>query len=564
MYTPFYLPEHLTQAWGLSLAQHPRLLKETYAQLWPDLFHVYKNTLHALSHENWPLATPPNKTDRRFDHDWWREHPYFRACSQSYLVLSRWFLKLAEETPLSSGLKKELLFYLNQTLNAYAPSNFPHTNPEILQLLQHEDPSALPARLQQFSEDWHRLGPQEFFLALTRPKGFSIGKNIATTKGEVVFRNHLCELIQYTPSQEKTYTTPLLIIPPWINKYYIFDLTEKKSFVKWARDQGFTVFILSWINPKEDLRHIGFSEYLQDGLFKATEVIKDIAHVPQVHAMGYCLGGNLLSLGAAQKKAQQANPFASVTFLTTIADFTKMEDLGLFLDPSKVSPVKHKVQEKGYMDGHDLALTFSFLRASNLIWSALVNKYFLGKDPFPLDFLYWNADPSSLPATMYVEFLEEFVQKNTLVKDEGIRLNGKSVSFTNIKTPTFVLACNGDHIAPWKSCFPLFQSAQKERMFVLSTSGHIGGVINPPAKNKYSYFHLEHLQKTLSTTDWMQKAIEAKGSWWPFWKKWILNKTSDAQSTPPRIGSSTYKPLGPAPGTYVSMPCKEAHPTKET
>lgn len=544
----FKAPPHVLDAFYAALAQNPRLLEEAYAQLWPELYNIYQNTLKATFRQDMPLAIPPHKSDKRFNDEKWRDIPYFRACQQTYLLMSRWLLKLAEKAPVKSDLHPELIFYLKQWINTCSPANFPFTNPEIVLKLVQEGDATLSGGLERLQEDWVRLGPKGFFLGLTKPKGFAVGKSLAITPGDVVYRNHLFELIRYAPLQKDVYREPLLIVPPWINKFYIFDLSPQKSFIKWALDQGHDVFIISWINPDKNLKNTSFGDYLDEGLLEAIQQARTLAKANAVHAMGYCLGGNLLLCGLSALEQENKKWIKSATLLTTIADFTKMEDLGLFLNKRHLEKVKESVQTKGYMDGYTLALTFSLLRANDLIWSALVNKYFLGKEPIALDFLYWNADPVSLPSAMYIEFLEKIVHQNGLLSSKGTMLNNKKITTQNITTPCFVMAAQNDHIAPWKSCFPLFSRLKGPKTFILSTAGHIAGVINPPSKNKYSYFHLEHMPEHVDAVSWAQRSVEQKGSWWPFWQKWVQQWCEAKQTFHPHPASNT---LEKAPGTYV-------------
>ncbi|WP_052545635.1 PHA/PHB synthase family protein [Candidatus Hepatobacter penaei] len=537
-------------AWSLSLMQSPRLLQEAQAKLFPNLYNVYQNTVKSSSYQDWPLFIDPSKMDRRFDHPAWKNVPYYRSCHQAYLTMCEWLLSMAKASPMPQQTQKELVFYLKQTLDAYAPSNFPATNPEIFMRILEEGDQALTEGIARLFRDWQDLGPQEFFLSLTRPKGFNLGENLALTPGQVVLKNKLMELIQYEPVEKRVYQTPLLIVPPWINKYYVFDLSAHKSFVDWARKQGHTVFIISWVNPDASMKNTSFLDYLKEGLLPALDAACDITGAREVHGIGYCLGGNLLSIGAAHLKKQKKNLLASLSLLATIGDFSRMEDLGLFLGPDHVNTIKKSIEEEGYMDGYALALIFSFLRANNLIWSALVNKYFLGKDPFPLDFLHWNADPSSLPARMYLDFLEHVVQSDRFLTPEGITLEGQTFSFHDMDIPCFVMAAQRDHIAPWKSCFPFFQAAKGKKTFILATAGHIAGVINSPVKNKYSYFHLERYKDGITEEDWAQKAIEVKGSWWPFWHTWIVDIQGKQTDAPP-LGNQKYPATQNAPGTYV-------------
>ena len=547
--SPFFsLPPHVMEAFYGTLAANPRILQEAHAQLWPELYNVYQNTIKSTLYANMPLAVQPMKSDKRFQEEAWHKVPYFRLCQQTYLLLSSWLLKLVFKAPMPKDTHQELIFYMKQWVNTVSPANFPFTNPEIVNHILNEGDCVLKSGISRLQEDWRELGPKGFFLELTKPKGFVIGKNLATTKGDVVYRNELCELIRYHPTQKDVYKEPLFVIPPWINKFYVFDLTPQKSFVKWALDQGHDVFILSWVNPDASLKETSFGDYLTKGLLEPLTHTRQITQSPSVHAIGYCLGGNLLWCALGLLEEENKPWIKTATFLTTIADFTKMEDLGLFLNEQHLSRVKTDIKQKGYMDGYTLALTFSLLRANDLIWPALVNKYFLSKDPIALDFLYWNADPVSLPSKMYIEFLQEIVHKNSLLSTKGVLLNNRHIKTSRIKTPCFIMAAQNDHIAPWKSCFPLFENLRGPKMFILSTAGHIAGVINPPTKNKYSYFHLEHMPKQIDATSWSQRSVEEKGSWWPFWQTWLQKWCEEKAPYKPH---PSHIKQADAPGSYV-------------
>ena len=366
----------------------------------------------------------------------------------------------------------------------------------------------------------------------------------------MVFQNELMELIQYSPATETVLKRPLLIIPPWINKFYILDLRPKNSFVRWAVSQGHTVFVISWINPDERLSEKGFEDYMQEGLLTALDAIEEATGERDVNAIGYCLGGTLLAATLAYSAVKGDNRIKSATFFVTMMDFKEAGELGVFIDEEQLKLIEDKMAKRGYLDGSEMAGTFNLLRANDLIWSFVVNNYLLGNEPFPFDLLYWNSDSTRMPARMHSFYLRKMYQENLLVQAGGVELSGVPIDLRKIKTPSYFLSTREDHIAPWKSTYAGTQLLSGRRRFVLAASGHIAGVVNPPEGGKYSHWINEELPP--DPEDWFRGATEVPGSWWPDWQRWV---TGLAKATvPARIpGEGKLPAIDDAPGSYVRV-----------
>ena len=382
---------------------------------------------------------------------------------------------------------------------------------------------------------------------MTDYKAFEVGKNIVTTKGKVVFETPLFQLIQYRPSTEKVHKTPLLIMPPWINKFYILDLQEKNSFIKWTVDQGHTVFIISWANPDGIVADSTFDDYVMAG-YKALQHIKKATGEESSHVIGYCIGGTalscLLSILHAKKEEKLVK---AATFFTTLMDFSEPGDLGVFIDEPQVSALEKKMAASGgFLPGRDLATTFNMLRSNDLIWSFVVNNYMMGKDPFPFDLLYWNSDYTRLPAKMHSFYLRKMYMENKLIEKNGLSINGTAIDLRNVKTPSFWISTREDHIAPWRATYTGTQLFAGEKTFLLAGSGHIAGIINPPEKNKYGYWLNDKLPK--NPEDWLKNATEHKGSWWPHWNQWAAKQEGEMVPARPTPNKGE-----DAPGSYVKV-----------
>jgi polyhydroxyalkanoate synthase len=384
---------------------------------------------------------------------------------------------------------------------------------------------------------------------MTDMAAFKIGENIAVTPGKVVYQNDLMQLIQYAPSTETVKRRPLLIIPPWINKFYILDLRPKNSFIKWAVDQGHTVFVVSWVNPDERLAQKSFTDYMFEGPLAAFDAMEKATGEREVNVIGYCLGGTLLASTLAYMTAKGDDRVKSATYFVTMVDFAEAGELSVFIDEEQLAALEERMRTTGYLEGRDMATTFNMLRANDLIWSFVVNNYLLGKDPFPFDLLYWNSDSTRMPAAMHSFYLRNMYQENRLAQPGGITLDGVPIDLTKVKVPSFLLSTREDHIAPWKSTYAAMHLYRGPVKFTLSASGHIAGVVNPPGSK---YGHWENSRKPKSPEKWLETATLVNDSWWPSWEKWIA-KYAGGQVPARQPGDGKLKPIEDAPGSYVTV-----------
>jgi polyhydroxyalkanoate synthase len=450
---------------------------------------------------------------------------------------------------LDDKTRRKVDFYTRQYIDALAPSNFALTNPEVFRETIASGGQNLVRGLHNLLDDIER-GNGRLKISMTDPKAFELGVNIATTPGKVVLRNELMELIQYQPTTEKVGRRPLLIIPPWINKFYILDLREKNSFIKWCVDQGMTTFVVSWVNPDAKLADVGFDHYLTDGTLAALDAIEEATGEKEVNAVGYCLGGTLLAATLGYMAARKDKRIASATFMTSLVDFRATGELEVFIDDTQVASLERKMEERGYLEGSEMANTFNMLRANDLIWSFVINNYLLGRDPFPFDLLHWNSDSTRMPARMHSFYLRNMYMKNALAKPGGITLCDTPIDLTKVTIPTYFVSAIEDHIAPWKATYYGPKAMSSATRFVLSGSGHIAGMVNPPVANKYCYWTNEDLPGT--PDEWLEAAQQHEGSWWTDWRAWIDAHLGKA--VPARLpGKGRLKALGDAPGTYVKM-----------
>jgi polyhydroxyalkanoate synthase len=445
--------------------------------------------------------------------------------------------------------KKKAEFYTRQFIDAMSPSNFALTNPEVVRATIESGGENLINGLKNMLDDLER-GKGKLSIRMTDLNAFELGKNVATTPGKVIYQNEMIQLLQYDPSTPDVFKKPLLIFPPWINKFYIMDLRPKNSLIKWAVDQGFTVFLMSWINPDEKMADKAFDDYLKDGPLAALDAIEQATGEHEVNALGYCLGGTLLAVTNAYLAAKGDPRISSGTHLTTMLDFSQPGELEVFIEEEQISSLEKRMEQRGFLDGSEMATTFSMLRANDLIWSFFINNYLLGKDPFPFDLLYWNSDSTRMPARMHSFYLRNMYQHNRLKDPGGITLLDTPIDLTKVKVPTYFLSAIEDHISPWKSNYAgtlLFNGPVK---FVLSGSGHIAGPINPPAANKY--FFWTNPKQVADPDEWLKDAKQTEGSWWPDWCKW-LSKNS-GEKIPARVpGTGKLPVIEDAPGSYVKM-----------
>lgn len=490
--------------------------------------------------------------DRRFADPTWTNSAYFDFIKQHYLVNARWLEKVVTQVDgLSDHERQKLNFFTRQFIDATAPTNFALTNPEAMRTMIESNGESVVAGLTNLLADIEKSGG-DFRISMTDETAFTLGENIATTPGSVVYENDLMQLIQYHAVTEKTYATPLLLVPAWINKYYIFDLTAERSFIHWLTQKGYTVFVISWVNPDEKLGRKGFDDYLQSGPLTALDVIEQITRSKKTAMIGYCLGGTLSAIALSYLKAiGEDSRVASITYLTTLIDFADAGEISVFIDDTQLEALESRMSERGYLDANEMATTFNMLRANDLIWSFMVNNYLLGKQPFPFDLLYWNADSTRMPATMHAYYLRNMYQRNLLIKPGGITLLDTPINLTKIKTPSYILATKEDHIAPWMSTYLATQTYDGDMVFTLADSGHIAGVINPPAKKKYCYWVNDELPP--KATDWFKGATQHPGSWWEHWHAWQSTRVGAKVAAPKRLGNARYKPIEKAPGRFAKV-----------
>ncbi|MBK9077925.1 MAG: class I poly(R)-hydroxyalkanoic acid synthase [Hyphomicrobium sp.] len=492
-----------------------------------------------------PLIEPASN-DNRFKDPEWTHNPFFNFCKQAYLLACKWAEDQLKNTPGLEGRDRHRAeFYLRQMTSAYAPSNFMVTNPEVLRETFRTNAQNLVNGVTLLAEDMSR-SKDLMKISQSDISAFELGRNLATTPGKVVFQNELLQLIQFSPTTDKVRERPIMMVPPWINKYYILDLTAQKSFIKYVVDQGFTVFVVSWINPDESLADKTFEDYILEGILAAAEAVRRETNLKEINVLGYCVGGTALSTGLAYLAHRGEDVFKSCTLLTTQVDFSLAGDLLLFTDDNQLDSLDALMTERGFLDGSRMANVFNMMRPRDLIWPYVINNYMLGKKPFPFDLLFWNQDSTRMAAANHKFYLREFYNENRLAKGE-MAIAGTKLELGKIKLPVFPVATREDHIAPAPSVYrgSLMFSGPVE--FVLAGSGHIAGVVNPPDKVKYQYW--TDGDKAPALEDWIKSATEHPGSWWPYWIKW-LEKQSGGW-TIPRTPGQQLGVIEDAPGSYV-------------
>ncbi len=529
----------------LQMAQAQMNLVWEYFTLWQH------SMLRAVGVHGSPIASPESG-DKRFKDDQWQEHFLFDFVKQSYLITAR---HIHDTVGCVKGLddqtQKKVNFYTRQYVDAMSPSNFAMTNPEVFRETVKSHGQNLVKGLNNLLRDIED-GGGNLRVKMTDTTAFELGKNVATTPGKVVFENQMMQLLQYTPSTDKALKRPLLIVPPWINKFYILDLRDKNSYIKWAVEQGHTVFVISWVNPDEQLAEKSFDTYVLEGVIAALDAIQEQTGEKEVNAVGYCLGGTLLATTLAYLAAKRRKRIASATFFTAMTDFAEPGELGVFIDEGQISSLEKKMFDRGYLEGAEMAGTFNMLRANDLIWSFVVNNYLMGKDPFPFDLLYWNSDSTRMPATMHSFYLRNLYLENRLVEPGGVEIDGTPIDLGKIKVPCYFISTIEDHIAPWKSTYSGARHFGGPVRFVLGGSGHIAGIVNPPAANKYGYWVSKSDDLPEDVKAWFESATQQPGSWWTDWQAWVTghNNTQVPVRDPAK---GKLKAIEDAPGRYVKM-----------
>jgi polyhydroxyalkanoate synthase len=528
-------------------AVDPSVLASASVNWWIDSMRLWQSGwMKMLGMQTQPVAVP-EKSDARFKDPDWSGNFVFDYIKQSYLIAGRHIrAAVAGVEGLPEESERKVAFFTRQYVDALAPTNFLMTNPQVLRETVASGGQNLVKGLNNLLGDLEK-GRGELRISMTDESAFQLGKNVATTPGKVVFQTELMQLIQYQPLTRDVYKRPLVIIPPWINKYYILDLREKNSFIRWALEQGHTVFVLSWVNPDARLAQKGFEDYMLEGPLAALDYIEKATGEHKVNFIGYCLGGTLLGATLSFLNFKNEDRVASATFFVSLLDFSQPGELGVFIDETQVANLERKMNQRGYLEGSEMAGTFNLLRANDLVWSFVVNNYLMGKDPFPFDLLYWNADSTRMPARMHSFYLRNMYIRNLMGKPGGITLCGVPIDLSKVKIPAYFISTAEDHIAPWKTTYRGAKYLGGKVRFVLGGSGHIAGIVNPPAANKYHFWTNDALPDTAE--QWFETATQKPGSWWEDWQAWI-EKQNAGEKVPAR---APLKPMEDAPGSYAML-----------
>lgn len=529
--------------------QNPARLMEQQVEYWSRSVLNFAEAQRALTGlRSGEDEEGESRGDRRFSNPLWNSNPYFNLIKQQYLTNAEALQRAVDSVEdLDEKEKRRLTHFTRQIIDMMAPTNFLPTNPDALQKALETNGESLVRGLENLVADLE-ANDGELVVRLADESAFEIGSNIATAPGEVVFRNRLMELIQYAPTTDTVYRIPIVLFPPWINKFYILDLKAQNSLVRWIVDQGYTLFVVSWVNPDASFADTGMEDYIEEGFLTAIEEAKKICGVRQVNAVGYCIAGTTLALTLALLKQRGDRSVKSATFFTALTDFSDQGLFTPFLHEDFIDEIEKEVKEHGMLRSFIMARTMSYLRPNDLVYLPAIRSYMLGETPPAFDLLYWNGDGTNLPARMVMQYLRGLCQRNAFVTD-GFELMGHRLHVRDVSVPLMAITCEGDHIAPWKDCYRGVQMmGAKDKTFVVSESGHIAGIVNPPSKKKYGHYTNDDLGR--DAEGWMEGATYHQGSWWPRWEAWLRPRSG--KKVPARKpGDSTHPPLCPAPGTYV-------------
>lgn len=534
-----------------SLMKNPRGMVEIQTRAWNAYTDIWFNTAKTLLGEESSQVRKPGTGDRRFKHSAWDENPFFSLIKQSYLVAADTILStVGAADGLDEDTARKTRFYSRQFVDAMAPTNFLLTNPEVVEATLESKGENLLKGMQNFIDDFDAETGQ-LRIRMTDEQAFEVGSNIATTPGNVVYQNDLFQLLQYAPSTGQCCRFPLLIIPPWINKYYVLDLQPQNSLIKWLVDQGHTVFVISWINPDEKLAHKDFEHYVTEGSLAAIDAVEQTTGEAGVNLVGYCIGGTLLAATLAYMQAEDDRRAVSATFFVSLIDFSIPGDLGVFIGEKQLESLEKTMDERGYHDSREMAATFNLLRSNDLIWSFYIRNYLLGKEPFAFDLLYWNADSTRLPARMHSTYLRTMYLNNEFREPGGLSIAGTPIDVSAIRVPAYFISTEEDHIAPWEGTYLGARLLSGPVKFVLGKSGHIAGIINPPAAHKYGYY--TGPETNIPAAEWLDNAELHHGSWWPDWQAW-LEQFAGGKTAARVPGANGLEVIEDAPGSYVRQP----------
>jgi polyhydroxyalkanoate synthase len=543
----------ITQGWMRVLAGAPAAAGAAFSSDWSNsalqraYFEKQARLWAALASGKRETLAAPEPGDRRFAAKEWRDNAYYDYLKQSYLLAAQYLEELVQSAPLEPKAKERARFAARQWIDAMCPANFPATNPEALRHALDTKGESVTRGIANLLGDFQRKR-----ISQSDPSAFEVGRNVAVTPGDVVYENELVQLIQYKATTAEVARRPLVMIPPCINKYYILDLQPENSFVAHAVASGHSVFMVSWRNVGEDQAHFTWDDYLEKGIFTPLRIAREVAKSDKVNTLGFCVGGTLLGAALAVLAAKKDDSVASATFLTTMLDFSEPGQLGVFIDGPAVAAREAAIGAGGVMPGTELDFVFSILRANDLVWPYVVNNYLKGVRPAAFDLLYWNSDGTNLPGPMFCYYLRNTYLENKLCRPGALMNCGVPVDLRSVTVPVFVYSSREDHIVPWRSAYrTLSHVGAAERIFVLGASGHIAGVINPPAKKRRSYWVSDSYPEDAQA--WLSEAVEKPGSWWPLWSEWLARQAGGKREAPAKTGSAKYKPIEPAPGRYVKQ-----------
>lgn len=538
-----------THYWS-GMLQDPAKLFENQLEFWGNSVKHYLEASQALAKGKLEAPEDSTPTDRRFANPLWQTHPYFNYVKQQYMLNAEAIRTAVENVDgLTATDRARLDYFAQQIVDMMSPTNFLGTNPDALERAVETEGESLVKGLENLVADLE-ANEGEMLVRLADDSAFELGRNVATAEGSVVYRNHIMELIQYAPTTDQVHATPLVIFPPWINKFYVLDLKEQNSLIRWITDQGYTLFVVSWFNPRPEDKDVGMEDYIEQGYLEAFRVVKEITGEKQVNSVGYCIAGTTLHLTLALLKKRGDTSVKSATFFTALTDFDDQGEFTPFLQDDFVDGIELEVEAQGILRSFIMGRTMSFLRSNDLIYGPAIKSYMMGEAPPAFDLLYWNGDGSNLPGKMVMQYLRSLCQRNDFVT-RGYKILGETLHVRDVEVPLMSITCETDHIARWKDCYRGFQqTGSKNKSFIVSQSGHIAGIVNPPSKKKYGHYTNTDLSK--DAEDWMAEAKFHQGSWWPRWEAWL--KKRSGKMVPARIpGDSGYDAMEPAPGTYVAV-----------
>lgn len=530
-------------------ANQPAVLLQLQSQWWEQQLKIWQN---AALMGNTESVITEDRSDKRFIDEAWKNDPFYSFIKQSYLLFSKSYIDTINSIDgIDEKTKERVVFFSRQAINALSPSNFIATNPELMKLTLERNGENLIDGLEQLQADVE-ASADILKIRMTNNNAFRLGVDVANTEGDVVFQNELFELIQYYPKTPQVNATPLLIVPPFINKYYILDLREKNSMVRWLLEQGHSVFMMSWRNPGEAQKELEFGDYVTEGVAKAVTAIEDITGREQINAAGYCIGGTVLASTVAYYAAKRMKKrIKTATFFTTLLDFSQPGEVGAYINETIINAIEKQNDAKGFMDGRSLSVTFSLLRENSLYWNYYIDNYLKGSSPMEFDLLYWNSDSTNVAAKCHNFLLRELYLENKLVQDKGVKVGGVWIDLNKIKIPSYFISTKDDHIALWQGTYRGALNTGGNKTFVLGESGHIAGIVNHPDKKKYGFWLNDNLDD--SADEWLSNATHNEGSWWTHWNQWLQGFEAGERVEPFNQGSELYPVIGQAPGNYVKQ-----------